>query len=46
MPHFTIPTNRKREIVDITDAVAALVPAATGIAFVNVLHTTAALTDI
>jgi secondary thiamine-phosphate synthase enzyme len=44
MPHFTIPTNRKREIVDITDAVAALVPAATGIAFVNVLHTTAALT--
>lgn len=43
MQKLTVATHRKREIVDITDQVAKLVPAASGICFLNVLHTTAAL---
>ena len=44
MHRLTIPTHRKREILDITDEVSALLPAATGVACLNILHTTAALT--
>jgi secondary thiamine-phosphate synthase enzyme len=41
---FTIVTRRKREVLDITDEVSALLPAATGVGCVSILHTTAALT--
>jgi secondary thiamine-phosphate synthase enzyme len=41
---FTVPTHSKREILDITDQISALLPRATGVACVNILHTTAALT--
>jgi secondary thiamine-phosphate synthase enzyme len=44
MPKFTIATRRKREILDITDEVAARLPRASGICCLNTLHTTAALT--
>src|ERR1700729_297942 len=44
MHRLTIPTHRKREILDITDEVSALLPAATGVTCLNILHTTAALT--
>lgn len=44
MRKFTLSTRRKREVLDITDEVSALLPAATGICCVSVLHTTAALT--
>lgn len=45
MDRFTIETHRKREIVDITDQVnRCLAGTARGICFLNVLHTTAALT--
>lgn len=41
---LTVSTHRKREIVDITDRVQAKVSEGSGICFVNVLHTTAAVT--
>jgi secondary thiamine-phosphate synthase enzyme len=44
MPHLTIATHRKREIVDITGQVQKHLPGASGICCLNVLHTTAALT--
>ena len=44
MPKLTIPTLSKREILDITEKIEKHLPKATGICFVNVLHTTAALT--
>lgn len=44
MKKFTVATHRKREIVDITEQVEGMLPAASGICCLNVLHTTAALT--
>ena len=44
MRRFSGATHRKREIVDVTDQVQNLLPAESGIGFLNVLHTTAALT--
>jgi secondary thiamine-phosphate synthase enzyme len=44
MPKLTIATHRKRQILDITEQIEKHLPNATGICFVNVLHTTAALT--
>jgi len=44
MHRLTIATHRKREIVDITDQVKEHLHGASGIACLNVLHTTAALT--
>lgn len=48
MEKLTIPTRRKREIVDISDRVAGLLHAKygtpSGLCQLNVLHTTAALT--
>ena len=44
MRKFTIPTHRKREVLDISDEVSALLPPATGVCCLNVLHTTAAVT--
>jgi secondary thiamine-phosphate synthase enzyme len=44
MPRLTIATHRKREILDITEQLGKHLPKANGICFVNVLHTTAALT--
>ncbi|HKR28403.1 MAG TPA: secondary thiamine-phosphate synthase enzyme YjbQ [Acidobacteriaceae bacterium] len=44
MHKLTIPTHRKREIIDITDQVESALPSDSGICCVNVLHTTAALT--
>lgn len=44
MHKFTIATQRKRQVLDITGEVSALLPSATGICCLNVLHTTAALT--
>ena len=44
MRRFSVATHRKREIVDVTDQVQNLLPAESGIGFLNVLHTTAALT--
>ncbi len=44
MPPLTVATHRKREILDITKQVESLLPDATGICCLNVLHTTAALT--
>jgi secondary thiamine-phosphate synthase enzyme len=44
MHRFTVATHRKREILDITDSVQSHLPDASGIACLNVLHTTAALT--
>ena len=48
MQRITIKTRKKREVLDITDAVEALVqkhhPQATGICNLFILHTTAALT--
>ena len=41
---FTVSTHRKREVLDITEPVERLLPKESGICFVNVLHTTAALT--
>lgn len=43
MRKFSVATHRKREIVDITDQVEALLPEGSGICCLNVLHTTAAL---
>src|ERR1700733_12717924 len=44
MPRLTIATHRKREILDITEQLEKHLPKANGICFVNVLHTTAAIT--
>jgi len=44
MRKFTVSTKRKREIIDITEQVEELLPDASGVCCVNVLHTTAALT--
>ena len=44
MPKLTIPTHRKRQILDITEQLEKHLPNATGICCVNILHTTAALT--
>lgn len=44
MRKFTVATRRKREIVDITEQVQGMLPKASGICCLNVLHTTAALT--
>jgi secondary thiamine-phosphate synthase enzyme len=44
MKKFTVPTHRKRQIVDITKQVRDMLPAESGICCLNVLHTTAALT--
>jgi secondary thiamine-phosphate synthase enzyme len=44
MPRLTIATHRKREILDITEQIEKHLAQANGICFVNVLHTTAALT--
>lgn len=44
MKRFGIATHRKRQILDVTDQVQALLPQSTGVACLNVLHTTAALT--
>ena len=44
MKKFTVPTERRREILDITEQVDALLPEASGICCLNLLHTTAALT--
>ncbi|HEX4006054.1 MAG TPA: secondary thiamine-phosphate synthase enzyme YjbQ [Acidobacteriaceae bacterium] len=40
---LTLATHRKREILDITDEVAAFLPKESGICCLNILHTTAAL---
>jgi thiamine phosphate synthase YjbQ (UPF0047 family) len=45
MPKLTLTTHRKREILDITEQLEKHLPNATGICFVNVLHTTAADLD-
>jgi secondary thiamine-phosphate synthase enzyme len=47
MKRLTIKTHRKREILDITDTVEealARQPAGDGICYLNILHTTAAIT--
>lgn len=47
MHHLKVKTRRKREIFDITDAVEAVLrerSATEGICYLNVLHTTAAIT--
>jgi secondary thiamine-phosphate synthase enzyme len=43
MPKLTIATRRKREILDITERIEKHLPRESGICFLNVLHTTAAL---
>lgn len=43
MQKFTVSTHRKREILDITEQVAELLPDGSGVCCLNVLHTTAAL---
>jgi secondary thiamine-phosphate synthase enzyme len=43
MTKLTIASHRKRQILDITEAVEKPLPAESGICFLNVLHTTAAL---
>jgi secondary thiamine-phosphate synthase enzyme len=44
MPRLSVTTRSKRQIVDITEQVQKHLPQASGVCFVNVLHTTAALT--
>lgn len=44
MERLTIKTRKKREVLDITDRVEALLTAQSGICHLLVLHTTAALT--
>jgi len=44
MPKFSVATRSKRHIVDITDPVEKRLPNTSGVCFLNVLHTTAALT--
>lgn len=43
MPKLTIATHNKREILDITEQVEKHLPRESGVCFLNVLHTTAAL---
>jgi secondary thiamine-phosphate synthase enzyme len=43
MPKLAVATHGKREILDITDRVEKHLPPESGICFLNVLHTTAAL---
>lgn len=44
MPQFSVATRSKRQIVDITRQVEKHLPKSSGVCFLNVLHTTAALT--
>lgn len=44
MQRITIKTRKKREVLDITDRLEHLLPKASGICHLLVLHTTAALT--
>ncbi|HEY1807463.1 MAG TPA: secondary thiamine-phosphate synthase enzyme YjbQ [Acidobacteriaceae bacterium] len=44
MPKFSLSTRSKRQILDITDKVQKHLPQSSGVCFLNVLHTTAALT--
>ncbi len=44
MQRLTIKTHRKREVLDITERLETLLPKASGICHLLVLHTTAALT--
>jgi secondary thiamine-phosphate synthase enzyme len=44
MRKFVVTTQRKREIVDITEQVEELLPDGSGVCCMNVLHTTAAVT--
>ena len=44
MQRITIKTRKKREVLDITDRLENLLPKASGICHLLVLHTTAALT--
>ncbi|HEX3661144.1 MAG TPA: secondary thiamine-phosphate synthase enzyme YjbQ [Acidobacteriaceae bacterium] len=44
MPRLSVTTRSKRQVVDITEQVQKHLPQASGVCFVNVLHTTAALT--
>src|ERR1700733_5503581 len=44
MQRITIKTHKKREVLDITDRLERLLPKASGICNMLVLHTTAALT--
>jgi secondary thiamine-phosphate synthase enzyme len=44
MQRLRVKTRKKREIIDITDEVQKLVPESSGICYVHVQHTTAALT--
>lgn len=44
MQRFRVKTGRKREVVDITDRVEELLENSSGICYLNVLHTTVALT--
>jgi secondary thiamine-phosphate synthase enzyme len=43
MKKFTVATHRRREVLDITEQIEAMLPPASGICCLNVLHTTAAL---
>src|SRR5579875_2333940 len=43
MQKLSIATQRKRQIVDITEEVERALPEGSGVCFLNVLHTTAAL---
>lgn len=43
MQRFSVATHRKREILDITEQVAGVLPEGDGVCCLNVLHTTAAL---
>ena len=44
MTKFSVATRSKRQIVDITETVEKHLPKNSGVCFLNVLHTTAALT--
>jgi secondary thiamine-phosphate synthase enzyme len=44
MSKFSVATRSKRQIVDITSQVEKHLPKSSGICFLNILHTTAALT--
>jgi len=44
MPKFSVATRSKRQIADITEMVEKHLPKNSGVCFLNVLHTTAALT--
>lgn len=44
MPKFSVATRSKRQILDITRQIEKMLPKSSGVCFVNILHTTAALT--